>query len=338
MDFSCRHLSRGDGISLLWGAAQRTYRCADEGGECMSGMHRDRMTPPSQNKRRSRIRTTIQLLSALFLNGYAVGFAKGKIFTGNSKSVCVPVLNCYSCPGAVGSCPIGAMQNAIGARHQIPFYVLGSVMLFGLILGRLICGFLCPFGFLQDLLYKIPLKKPAVPERLDRVGRKGKYAVLLLMVILLPAFARGSTGIAPPFFCKYFCPAGTLEAGIPLVLTNPALRSLTGLLFHWKVIVLIVIVAGSIFISRFFCRYFCPLGALYSLFNRFSFYQMNIDREKCVGCGTCRSVCPMDVDVVKDPNNGECIRCGKCRATCPTNALDGGFRWKVSETEIASKY
>ena len=299
----------------------------------MSGMHRDRITSNTEEKRQSRIRMLIQLLATVFLNGYAAGFVEGKIFTGNSKLVCVPVLNCYSCPGALGSCPIGAMQNAIGARHQIPFYVLGSVMLFGLVLGRLVCGFLCPFGFIQDLLFMIPLKKAKIPERLDSASRKLKYVVLLLLVILIPAVAGGSSGIASPFFCKYFCPAGTLEAGIPLVLTDSALRTLTGVLFHWKVLLLVVILTGSVFISRFFCKYFCPLGALYSLFNRFSFYRMSVDQEKCVGCGTCRSVCPMDVDVTKDPNKGECIRCGKCRASCPVNAVRGGFQWKISEGE-----
>ena len=137
----------------------------------MSGMHRDRI-----KGRRPRgplsVQRTVQLISAVLLNGYALGFQKGKIFTGGTKGVCVPVLNCYSCPGALGACPIGALQTALGGlKGYFPFYVLGLLTLFGVALGRVVCGLLCPFGLVQDLLHKIPLPKIKVPKRIDRPAR-----------------------------------------------------------------------------------------------------------------------------------------------------------------------
>lgn len=141
------------------------------------------------------------------------------------------------------------------------------------------------------------------------------------MVILLPAFAVTDTGVTPPYFCKYLCPAGTLGGGIPLLTANPSLRALAGALFSWKALVLALILLACVFIPRAFCRYLCPLGAFYSLFNRFGFYQMKLDRDKCVGCKKCERVCPMAVEVTKDINSGECLRCGRCREICPTKAI-----------------
>ncbi len=288
----------------------------------MSGMHRNRLKRTPKEHRHDRFRMLAQLISAVIINGYAAGFVGGKIFTGKSKMLCVPVLNCYSCPGALGACPVGALQAVAGGRkHNVSFYVLGTLMLFGVLLGRLICGFLCPFGFIQDLLYKIPLPKITVPKKLDKALRFLKYAVLLFFVLLLPVLAANQFGVGAPWFCKYICPAGTLEGGIPLLLMNEGLRKAAGVLFSWKTGVLVLVILGSLFISRFFCRYLCPLGAFYSLFNRFALYRMNVDKEKCIDCGKCEAVCPMAVEVTKNINCGECIRCGKCRAACPNNAI-----------------
>lgn len=298
----------------------------------MSGMHRDRV----KKKTRLSFQRTMQLLAAVFFNGYVIGFGKGRIFTGGSKAVCVPVLNCYSCPGALGACPIGSLQAVLGDRRSgFPFYVLGTLMLFGVVLGRAVCGLLCPFGLVQDLLHKIPLKKFKVPTRLDHPARYGKYVVLLVLVVLLPAFAAAETGIAPPYFCKYLCPAGTLGGGIPLLLANPGLRQAAGVLFGWKTLVLAAILIASMFIHRPFCKYLCPLGAFYALFNRFSFYQMHLDREKCVDCKKCERACPMDVEVTKQINSSECIRCGKCKNVCPTGAISSGFTCHTEEAREA---
>lgn len=282
----------------------------------MSGVHRNRVISAQR---------IVQLVAAAAFNGYALGFQKGKIFTGGTKAVCVPVLNCYSCPGALGACPIGALQTALGGvKSHFPFYVLGLLMLFGVVLGRAVCGLLCPFGLVQDLLHKLPVPKAAVPRRIDRPARYLKYGVLLL-TILLPVLAAAGTGVGSPYFCQYLCPAGTLEGGIPLLLADPVLRGLAGWLFRWKALVLAAVLAAAAVIHRPFCRYLCPLGAFYALFNRFSFYRLSLDTDKCVGCGRCERVCPMALEVTKGLDGGECIRCGACRPVCPTGAIDIGF-------------
>ena len=291
----------------------------------MSGMRRDRIKHKEQRKRVS-FQRIIQIISTVIVNGYAAGFVTGKIFTGRSKAVCVPVLNCYSCPGALGACPIGALQTALGGKRHFPYYVLGLLMLFGVVLGRLVCGLLCPFGLVQDLLHKIPVPKWRVPKKIDRPLRYLKYVVLFGVVILLPVFMVTKTGIVPPYFCKYICPVGTLGGGIPLMTADPVLRSLAGILFNWKVLVLLLILAASTFVNRPFCRYLCPLGAFYAMFNRFSFYQMHLEKSKCVDCKTCERSCPMAVEITKNINSPECIRCGKCKAVCPTGAVSSGFQ------------
>lgn len=299
----------------------------------MPRVHRNRVRRGSGRISPQRI---VQLLSAALVNGYAAGFQKGKIFTGGTKAVCVPVLNCYSCPGALGACPIGSLQAAVGGiKHRFPFYVLGLMMLFGVVLGRAVCGLLCPFGLVQDLLHKIPVPKCRVPKKLDRPARYLKYAVLLVLVIGLPAFALTETGVTPPYFCKYLCPAGTLGGGIPLLVMDPALRELAGGLFSWKVLVLAAVVGASMFLPRPFCRYLCPLGAFYALFNRFSFYQMHLDERRCVGCKQCERVCPMEVEVTKTLRSGECIRCGACKSACPAGAISSGFACGAAQADAA---
>lgn len=268
-------------------------------------------------------RKIIQCISAVLMNGNITGFWKGKIYTGKSKNLCVPGLNCYSCPGAIGACPIGALQVSAGcSMYGISFYVLGFLSLIGILFGRLICGFLCPFGLFQELLHKIPFPKVKIHKKVDRFLRLCKYLILALLVILFPFLAADSYGSTVPYFCKYLCPAGTLEGGIPLVSMNKPLQSTIGWLFTWKMFVLAVIILISILIYRGFCKYLCPLGAFYALFNRFSFYRYCVDQSKCTSCGTCTDACQMNVEPVKEPNHAECIRCGSCRKVCPQNAIE----------------
>jgi len=273
-------------------------------------------------KKQERKRNFIQLAAAVLINGYLAGYAKGKIFTGNTKIVCVPVLNCYSCPGALGSCPIGAMQSVSSGRsHRFSFYVFGLLMAFGIILGRTVCGFLCPFGFFQDLLHKIPLPKIKVPKKPDKYLRYLKYGVLIFTVFLIPALFRDEFGLGVTWFCKYICPAGTLGAGFPLIAANESLRSILGDLFFLKLGILVFFILLSVFMFRPFCKYVCPLGAFYAIFNKYSFFRHTIDNEKCIDCKKCETVCPMEVDVTKNISGAECINCGKCASACPTNAI-----------------
>ena len=223
-------------------------------------------------KLQERKKNIIQALASLATNANLKGFFEGRIYTGNTKVACVPGLNCYSCPGAVGSCPIGSLQAVIGSKKfSISYYVLGIMILIGALFGRLVCGLLCPFGFVQDLLYKIPTPKFKIPEKVDRPLRYLKFFILLVFVILLPMFLTNQFGLGAPYFCKLICPAGTLGGALPLLAKNEGLRNTIGFLFFWKLSILIVIIALSIFTYRPFCKYKCQLGAFYSIFNKIVF-------------------------------------------------------------------
>ena len=269
-------------------------------------------------------RLTVQAAAFLLQNPKLHHFFLGTIDTGKTKAVCAPGLNCYSCPAAAGACPIGSLQSALSARKpSFPFYVLGFLLLFGVLFGRWICGWVCPFGWVQDLVYRIPFPKKILTFKGDRVLRYLKYAVLLITVIALPLF-----DTLVPYYCKYLCPSGTLFGAIPLTLTNAMLRGQIGFLFWWKVGVLIALLLLSLPISRPFCRYLCPLGAIYGLFNRFALVHLDYEKRSCVGCGRCETVCPMGIDPKKQFNSAECIRCGRCARSCPTDALAQRFGLK----------
>ncbi|MBR1918418.1 MAG: 4Fe-4S binding protein [Spirochaetales bacterium] len=269
----------------------------------------------------------VQVLFAALSNGYLKGFAKGRIYTGNSKFLCTPGMNCYSCPGALFSCPIGSLQATLSARgFLISMYAVGFMVLFGTVLGRAVCGFLCPFGLIQDLLYRIPFRRKIGKLRYEKPLRLLRVLMLTLFVILLPLLAVDITGLGKPWFCKLICPVGTLEAGVPLVLANSMIRGAIGFLYTWKVLLLLLTLLISIVIYRPFCRYLCPLGLVYGLFNRFALYRYEIDSERCTLCGLCQKRCKLDIAVFKNPNSIDCIRCGECITSCPENAIRSTLR------------
>ncbi|HBQ65206.1 MAG TPA: 4Fe-4S ferredoxin [Clostridiales bacterium] len=268
-----------------------------------------------------------QVASAALHNAYIPGFLKGTLYQGDLKHLCVPGFNCYSCPGAVGACPIGALQAVAGSPGaRISLYVLGFLGILGALAGRWICGWICPFGALQDLLYRIRVRKPGKALKFFRTARWTKYVLLASAVLLLPAWIAQTTGLSIPVYCKYICPAGTLEGGIPLTLADPALRSAVGPLFSWKMLLLLITVGASILFSRPFCKVGCPLGAFYSLFNRVSPVGLTYDSSRCRRCGVCVRRCGMGVDPRRDPDHLECIRCGECARACPGKALHLGIR------------
>lgn len=276
------------------------------------------------DKLRNQKRIIIQALATLGHNFHLDNFFKGKIYQGSGKKVCLPGLNCYSCPGAAGSCPIGSLQAVIGSsKYRFSYYVIGIMMFFGVMVGRLICGFLCPFGFFQDLLHKIPTKKFSTKKL--KVLRYIKYIILSALLVGVGFALKGQYEVVPPFFCKYLCPQGIMEAALPLAGKNVALRGALGPLFRFKFVILIITIILSIGFFRPFCKWICPLGAFYSLFNKFSLYQLNLDKDKCIDCGKCEKVCKMDVDIRKSTCHLECIRCGDCVSACPTKAITSEF-------------
>lgn len=278
-----------------------------------------------------KFRLVVQGFWTLISNSFLTGFVKGRIYQGGLKRLCFPGLNCYSCPGALGSCPIGAMQAVLGSEHKFAFYVSGFLIFIGALFGRLVCGWLCPFGLVQDLLYKIPSPKKIRTFKTDKLLRGLKYIVLLVFVILFPLFLLDDYGTSTPWFCKYLCPSGMLFGGIPLVAVNESIRETAGFLFDYKLVILIVNIIVSIIIYRPFCKYICPLGAIYSLFNRVSVLRLNNDKDKCIKCKRCEKACKMNIDVLSNLNSPECIRCGLCVESCPVESLTMKFSVKKSE-------
>ena len=273
-------------------------------------------------KIKEKARFCVQILVTAVTNGYYYGFVTGTIYRGPLKTVCIPGLNCYSCPGALGSCPIGSLQATLGSRdHKVPFYVAGILIFFGSVFGRFICGWLCPFGLFQDLLYKIPFKGKRKNLPGHKILVKLKYAILIIFVITLPLAVTDIIGQGSPWFCKYICPSGTLMAGIPLTTLNETLRNATGSLFIWKMALLIITVMIAIIVYRPFCKYICPLGAIYSVFNPIALYRYQVNTDTCTKCGKCQRVCKMDIKVWEQPNHPECIRCGDCIKKCPEKAI-----------------
>lgn len=273
-------------------------------------------------KLKKHVRTVVQVFFIAVTNGYVEGFKKGGIYQGNLKSACVPGLNCYSCPSALGSCPIGALQAVLGSpNHKFSFYIVGFLFAFGAALGRFSCGWLCPFGFFQDLLYKIPFYKKIKNLPGHKYLRYFKYIILAVFVIILPLFVVDIIGQGSPWFCKVICPSGTLMGGWTLTLLNPSLGEALGWLFAWKSFILILIIGISIISYRPFCKYLCPLGAIYGWFNPISFYRFNLNQEKCTKCKNCKHACPMEISVYEKPNSFDCIRCGNCIKVCPQKAI-----------------
>ena len=270
--------------------------------------------------RRPGTRKLVQLYAALLYNANLKGFIDGRIYSGPLKSVCVPGFNCYSCPGAIASCPLGSLQNALNATgHTAPWYMLGILALFGVVLGRTVCGWLCPLGLIQELLYKLPVpkvRKSVVTRRLSYL----KYVILVVFAIAIPIWYGINKGIPFPGFCKYICPAGTLEGAVGLLQNEANATSFyqLKLLFTRKWVIMLTLGFACAFCFRAFCRFICPLGAIYGFFNRFSLTGVKVDQDRCSGCCLCVRCCKMDVKHVGDH---ECISCGKCMESCAQGAI-----------------
>ena len=282
------------------------------------------------NKIKPSKRKIMQLYFALLFNSNIQGFFTGKIYANHNpatttKQFCAPGINCYSCPGAVAACPLGSLQGSLSANRSTIFYVFGTLLLYCILFGRMICGWLCPFGLIQELLYKI--KTPKVKKSpITRILSYFKYVVLVFFVGVVPLmYAFRDQPL--PAFCKYICPAGTIEGGL-LLLSNKANESvffpMLKYLFTWKFMLMIAIVVGCVFIFRLFCRFICPLGGLYGLFNKLSVFGVKVDEEKCTHCNICVAHCKCDIKHVGDQ---ECISCGDCIDVCPTKAIS----WKGSK-------
>jgi ferredoxin-type protein NapH len=272
------------------------------------------------------VRKWVQVITTFLMNGYwAFPFTR-TIYQGPLKVVCAPGLNCFSCPAATTYCAMGSLQQLMAGirpalengQYFFGFYVLGSIGVLGAFFGRLLCGWACPFGLLQEWIHKIPSPKFGLPRVLNYI----KYLMLLFLVILLPLLVVDDFGGGTTWFCKHICPAGTFEAGIPMLLLQPGLRSAVGWLFYSKLLIMIFFFIWAVFVSRPFCRTTCPLGAFYALFARIRLIKLRLDGNKCTKCGACHRVCPMGVKFNEEPDDVECISCMACMTkACKDNAI-----------------
>jgi len=228
---------------------------------------------------------------------------------------CGPVFHCYACPLATFACPIGVIANFSGLT-VLPFIAIGTLLAVAAFVGSFICGWVCPFGYLQDLLAKIPVRRWRLP------GWAGytRYAVLLVLVLVIPFFY----GESHPLFICRVCPAGGLEAAVPSMVK----QAVAGEAVAWpswpKIMVVALFVVGVCFTWRPWCTLLCPLGAIYGLTNRASALRLKFDAAKCTHCGACKKMCRYGVDPTKRANDTRCIRCldcTKCAAISVTTIL-----------------
>lgn len=310
-----------------WHLQRRIRRNIHQIDNSMHSVHWDRMIN----------RFWVQAISTFLTNSYLSGFLRGSIYKGPTKHFCVPTLNCYSCPGALFACPVGAAQAIISsgggldptAFHSImerlkvifsgtPFFVIGFLTIVGSLVGRATCGWLCPFGWFQEILHKIPSPKFSLP----RIMQYLKYVLLLVFVILLPIYWVDQYGYSEPYYCKLICPVGTLQGGFVLPVLQKTLRDQLGRLFIWKTVLFFGFAALMIFFRRPFCATGCPLGAFFAPFNKVCIWKLEFDVGRCINCGLCEKNCPAGVKPPNDIDSLDCVRCAKCVQVCPKDALN----------------
>jgi polyferredoxin len=229
------------------------------------------------------------------------------------KWLCNPVLSCHSCALSWFACPIGVFVHFSG-YHIFPLLPVGMVLLAGVLLGRLLCGWVCPIGLLQDLLHRIPSVKITLPHWADYT----KYGILILGVILIPYLFGESTLFS---FCR-ICPAGTLQASLPAAVADGFSTIQTTTVVRWSVLVAILVL--GVVSLRSFCRVLCPIAAILAPFNYVSLWAVKAPADDCLDCKKCDRACSMDIRPSARINEGipanrhaECIVCHECQTACP---------------------
>ena len=248
-----------------------------------------------------------------------------------------PYFFCVACPGAVANCPIGALQHSVlgfdtGAWLKLGLYTLGFVAVVSVLVGRAFCGWACPMGSLQDLISPVSdkvTKRFRVPRIWD--GRFLKYGTLIFVLIAAWIFRTKA-------FCL-FEPGGMITATIPTLGVSliTGERWVAGKYLEIKIIYTLVFFVTVFMITRAWCRFLCPYGALVAPFNRISLLHLRQNEEKCIHCGLCTRTCPMKIDAEHEQRSNECILCGRCVEVCPVSCLELKVAGKTLTTGAGKK-
>ena len=197
--------------------------------------------------------------------------------------------------------------------------ILLAVIPLTVVMGRFFCGFLCAFGSLGDFIWsissRIRKKKIRIGERADRVLKYFKYVLLLFIAVFV--WTLGAVSI----------PADVNPWNIFGMYTNlTAWKNLAGFLSLGGVF-LLLIMAGSFFVERFFCRYLCPLGALFSIISKLRLFKIEKPKTDCGSCKLCTRNCSMGIDLYNrdEVKSSECIDCMECIPPCPKENAHASF-------------
>lgn len=203
-----------------------------------------------------------------------------------------------------------------------------AVFLITAVWGRFFCGYLCSFGALQELFFKIfnqfSHKKFVIPDRVDHILGYLKYLVVAFIAVVLWIMTVPMDTSLSPW-------------GVFGMLTSGNLSVMAAAVYTWGFVLLLVFLIGSLFVKRFFCRYFCPLGALFTIISGKRCYKIRRDESTCTHCGLCEKNCNMGISILKKDtiSCGKCIDCMQCITVCPQQCLSANPAPAVAGTTAA---
>ena len=261
-------------------------------------------------------------------------------------SVVLPIVHSLGSPQKTVSDAFTVLQKML-YETVFPWLPIASFVLIAVILGRSLCGWVCPFGFIQDLLAYVKRRHMQVSLRTHQSMVDVKYfflaATLFVSGTLAASLAMGvgesyerAIGDFAPAPFNALSPSDTLFAILPRIVLKAwygvAVESLLASPFLWvRLFILGVFLALAVYVPRSWCRYACPHGALLAILNRFSFLGLERDPVRCTkdGCRRCVEVCPMKIRILELPwekfSDPECIYCLKCVEACTTKAIKPKF-------------
>ena len=301
-------------------------------------------------------RLLVQLASLLLLNGLLLTELYPNLKLQPSP-VPLPILLSINAPANLAYGSLDVIQVAL-ASPIVPWVALASMFVIGAVLGRALCGWVCPMGFIQDMVTAGKGTLGQVDVRLHESGKRFKYFVLAAALLVSISLAislwlgfgneyRASLSIFADGLLIPLAPEGTLFSTIPrallylkLVVTPAFLAKISAsqlgdwlrsvpIQIYAGLIILLIFFYGAYKVPRFWCRYLCPVGAKMAPFQKYSFLGMKRDPVKCSKCPHCEAACPMQIRILALPwekfNDPECILCGECADACPNNSLSYEF-------------